>query len=202
MDALDACLDACFGCLDRMLHALSIIIMPPPLPLPLPPSLSTFPSLFSPFVSLSLSPALSLWLHSLLLLMPTRLHVCTSARLPAICNTHPHPPTSTPTPIPIMVTDGLIPPDRQPTNQPTSHTDRETDRHEPLFLLRRSSRQGAHSLRLHQRRLAHDLIRRSLDDAACSRQLRGDAHEVSVDVASGLATFVDAPVSRRVTKSR
>jgi hypothetical protein len=42
---------------------------------------------------------------------------------------------------------------------------------------------------------AEKFIRRSLDDAAGERKLRTDAGQVGVDVASGLATLVDAPSS-------
>lgn len=55
---------------------------------------------------------------------------------------------------------------------------------------------GTDSLRLHLLWLANDLIRSALDDAASFGELSTDPHEVGIDVTSGLATFVDAPVDR------
>ena len=45
--------------------------------------------------------------------------------------------------------------------------------------------------------LANDFVRGALDDAACFGQLGADAHEVGVDIAGGLAAFIDAPVQMR-----
>lgn len=61
---------------------------------------------------------------------------------------------------------------------------------------RDAPRSGAHGLRRHEIRLADDLVRRALDDAARLGELGADAHEVGVDVAGGLAAFVDAPARR------
>lgn len=52
---------------------------------------------------------------------------------------------------------------------------------------------STYSLRLHLIRLPNDLVRSSLDDTARLGQLSADTHEIGVDVASGLATFIDAP---------
>ena len=53
---------------------------------------------------------------------------------------------------------------------------------------------SADSLRLHLLRLANDLVRSTLDDTARLRKLSADTHEVGIDIASSLATLVDAPV--------
>ena len=56
---------------------------------------------------------------------------------------------------------------------------------------------SSNSLRLHRLGLAHNLVRCTLNDPTCFGQLGGHAHEVSVDVAGGLAAFVDAPVMKK-----
>ena len=67
---------------------------------------------------------------------------------------------------------------------------------DPVALNSTECNSSAHSLRLHHQlgRLTHNLIRSPLHDPARLGQLRADAHEVGVDVAGGLAAFVDAPV--------
>ena len=52
---------------------------------------------------------------------------------------------------------------------------------------------GADGLSLHLAGFANDLIRSSLDDASGSGKVCTGAHEVDIDVASCLATFIDAP---------
>lgn len=55
------------------------------------------------------------------------------------------------------------------------------------------------SLLPHLFRVAHHFIRCSLHDTASLGELRGNAHEISVDVAGGLAAFVNAPDDSRVS---
>lgn len=55
------------------------------------------------------------------------------------------------------------------------------------------------SLCLHLLGLPDDLIWSSLDDTAGFGKLGANAHEVGVDVASGLATFIDAPTGLLAT---
>lgn len=56
---------------------------------------------------------------------------------------------------------------------------------------------STYGLRLHFVGLADDLVGRALDDAAGFGELGAHTHEVGVDVAGGLAAFVDAPGSSR-----
>lgn len=58
---------------------------------------------------------------------------------------------------------------------------------------------STNSLLPHLFRVAHHFIRCSLHDTASLGELRGNAHEISVDVAGGLAAFVDAPDHSRVS---
>lgn len=52
---------------------------------------------------------------------------------------------------------------------------------------------STHSLSLHLLWFSNDLVRSSLHDTPGPGQRGTDAHEIFVDVASCLATFVDAP---------
>lgn len=52
---------------------------------------------------------------------------------------------------------------------------------------------GTHSLRLHQVGLPDDLVGRALHYTAGLGKSGPNTHEVLVDIASGLAAFVDTP---------
>ena len=52
---------------------------------------------------------------------------------------------------------------------------------------------GTNGLNLHKIGLADSLVRSSLDNTSGPGELRTNAHEIGVNVACCLATFVDAP---------
>ena len=53
---------------------------------------------------------------------------------------------------------------------------------------------SAYGLGFHLLGLADDFVWCTLHDTAGFGELGADTHEVSVDITSGLATFVDAPI--------
>ena len=64
---------------------------------------------------------------------------------------------------------------------------------EPYQICPTASSLGANSLSLHQLRLPDDFVWSALHNTTSLGEIGAYAHEVGIDVASCLATFVDAP---------